>query len=114
MDLFRFALFRQHSVSRTVGLCLPSFGHTPSLWANCFCRREVRPRNGAGEAGEETVLDTSPKLETAIFSALCVFQQERLDTRTWVVVYRLLLDYLQVLLLVLQPSFGWNINSNLW
>lgn len=56
---------------------------------------------------QQDTLDSAPPVQTAIFGLLYVLQRERLDSLNWVALLKVALDALQLLLLLLQPNFGW-------
>ena len=74
-------------------------------------------RGGADGGGdsEHTLDDTGQTVESAIFSVVHTLGKEKYDTMSSKYsLFKIAVEFLQLFLLIVQPSMGWHINEELW
>jgi hypothetical protein len=82
-------------------------------------RRAFRPipmcskRNGAdaGEEGDERDLEDSHRVEEGIFSVLYTLSKQKIEESLKYTTLKLVLDFVQLFALVVNPAHGWRIDS---
>ena len=85
---------------------------TPPSQPSPFRRRLLQGEDD--EAALQQSQGTLRRTQALLFGIFYVYQKERIASSKVAVAARLLLEYAQLVLLVLQPSFGFRINAGFW
>ncbi|GLI64845.1 hypothetical protein VaNZ11_008226 [Volvox africanus] len=68
---------------------------------------------GAGDVGND-LLEQNQTVQAAVFGVLYTLAKEKLDTSKRFAVARLVLDFLQCFILIVNPAYGWSIDTAAW
>ncbi|KAG2493479.1 hypothetical protein HYH03_008295 [Edaphochlamys debaryana] len=69
---------------------------------------------GAGEVGANDLLEQNQTIQAAVFGVLYTLAKEKLDTSKRFAFARLVLDFLQCFILIVNPTYGWEIDTSAW
>ncbi|GFR50724.1 hypothetical protein Agub_g12981 [Astrephomene gubernaculifera] len=59
------------------------------------------------ERGDDDVATTAQAVELAIFGVLYTLSKEKVDGSKWIALLKMVLDFLQQLVVLLSPTYGW-------
>ncbi|KAG2450719.1 hypothetical protein HYH02_004557 [Chlamydomonas schloesseri] len=69
---------------------------------------------GGGDVGANDLLEQNQTVQAAVFGVLYTLAKEKLDTSKRFAFAKLILDFLQCFILIVNPSYGWAIDTNAW
>ncbi|GLC33063.1 hypothetical protein PLESTB_000374500 [Pleodorina starrii] len=69
---------------------------------------------GGGDVGANDLLEQNQTVQAAVFGVLYTLAKEKLDRSKRFAVARLVLDFLQCFILIVNPAYGWSIDTAAW
>ncbi|GFR48517.1 hypothetical protein Agub_g10412 [Astrephomene gubernaculifera] len=69
---------------------------------------------GGGDVGANDLLEQNQTVQAAVFGVLYTLAKEKLDTSKRFAFARLVLDFLQCFILIVNPAYGWSIDEKAW